>query len=62
MEGATIRCTRCGCQIRLKPKAKTRKYCGTCRKEIQNNFKNKVKSARQDRAANLSVEAIEEIN
>jgi hypothetical protein len=46
----------------LKPKAKTRKYCGTCRKEIQNNFKNKVKSARQDRAANLSVEAIEEIN
>jgi ferredoxin len=44
----------------LKPKAKKRKYCGTCRKAIQANFKNKVKQAKQDRAQNLPVEAIEE--
>jgi len=46
----------------LKPKAKKRKYCGICRKAIQANFKNRVKKARQDRAQNLPVEAIENNN
>lgn len=62
MSDRTIRCARCGGLVYLKPKAKPRKMCGTCRKAQQANFKNKVKQAKQDRAKNIPVEAIEQEN
>ena len=55
----TIRCARCGSLVRLKAKAKRAKYCGTCRKAIQAQFRKEVSKTRQARMQNVPIGPIE---
>jgi hypothetical protein len=47
---APLRCQRCGLGIRKKPKAKTPKYCASCRLAQQDAWKDDLKNDRQRRA------------
>lgn len=58
MIGYTVRCTRCSALVHVKPKAKTPKYCGSCRTVLQDQWRKQVSKTRKARTEGKQIEPL----